>query len=125
MIQTLVLQNYLFFGNATSVLKYISSMFDDIEVIDDSLLPPKPKYLVLDMSIVSGVDISAVDCFADVTSLCKTQGCKLLISGSSKMVRQALIAGGVKPASHPHMSFVEDLEAALGMAEDGLLKFVG
>jgi len=125
MIQTLVLQNYLFFGNATSVLKYISSMFDDIEVIDDSLLPPKPKYLVLDMSIVSGVDISAVDCFADVTSLCKTQGCKLLISGSSKMVRQALISGGVKPASHPHMSFVEDLEAALGMAEDGLLKFVG
>jgi len=124
MIQTLVLQNYLFFGNATSVLKYISSMFEDIEVVDDALLPPKPKYLVLDMSIVSGVDISAVDCFADVTSLCKTQGCKLIISGSSKMVRQALIAGNVKPASHPHLSFVDDLEAALGMAEDGLLKFV-
>ena len=124
MIQTLVLQNYLFFGNATSVLKYISSMFDDIEVAKGSLLPPKPKYLVLDMSIVSGVDISAVDCFADVTSLCKTQGCKLIISGSSKMVRHALIAGNVKPASHPHLSFVEDLEAALGMAEDGLLKFV-
>lgn len=125
MIQTLVLQNYLFFGNATSVLKYISSMFEDIEVVGDALLPPKPKYLVLDMSIVSGVDISAVDCFADVTSLCKTQGCKLIISGSSKMVRQALIAGNVKPASHPHLSFVDDLEAALGMAEDGLLKFIG
>ena len=125
MIQTLVLQNYLFFGNATSVLKYISSMFDDIDVVDDSLLPPKPKYLVLDMSIVSGMDISAVDCFADGTSLCKTQGCKLIISGASRVVRHALIAGGVKPASHPHLSFVEDLEKALGMAEDGLLKFVG
>jgi MFS superfamily sulfate permease-like transporter len=73
MIQILVLQNYLFFGNATSVLKYISSMFDDVDVIDDALLPPKPRYVVLDMSIVSGLDVSAVDCFADVTSLCKTR----------------------------------------------------
>jgi MFS superfamily sulfate permease-like transporter len=124
MIQTLVLQNYLFFGNATSVLKYISSMFDDVDVVDDSLLPPKPKYVILDMSIVSGMDISAVDCFADVTSLCKTQGCKLIISGASRVVRPALIAGGVKPASHPNLSFVPDLEVALGLAEDGLLKYV-
>ena len=124
MIQILVLQNYLFFGNATSVLKYISSMFDDVDVVDDALLPPKPRYVVLDMSIVSGLDVSAVDCFADVTSLCKTEGCKLIIAGASRVVRPALIAGGVKPASHPHLSFVEDLEAALGSAEDGLLKFV-
>jgi len=124
MIQILVLQNYLFFGNATSVLKYISSMFDDVDVVDDALLPPKPRYVVLDMSIVSGLDVSAVDCFADVTSLCKTEGCKLIISGASRVVRPALIVGGVKPASHPHLSFVEDLEAALGSAEDGLLKFV-
>ena len=125
LIQILVLQNYLFFGNASSVLNYIASMFDDLEESNGSLLPPKPKYLVLDMSIVSGVDISAVDCFADVTSLCKTQDCKLIISGSSKVVRQALLLGGVKPKSHPHLSFVEDLDAALGISEDGLLKVVG
>lgn len=124
LIQVLVLQNYLFFGNATSVMNYISSMFDDVDMIDDEFLPPKPKYVVLDLSIVSGMDMSAIDVFADVTSLCKSQGCKLIIAGASRVVRSALIAGGVKSASHLHLSFVEDLEVALGMAEDGLLKFV-
>ncbi len=64
-IQILILQSYLFFGNATSVLNYVSSMFEEIDEdadeLDASLFPPLPKVLVLDFSLVPGIDGSAVD----------------------------------------------------------------
>jgi SulP family sulfate permease len=64
-IQILVLQSFLFFGNATSVLNYVSTMFEDIDEekdeIETSLFPPIPKVLVLDFSLVPGMDGSAVD----------------------------------------------------------------
>ena len=60
LIQILVLQNYMFFGNATSCLKYISTMFDDEDISGfDGDLPPIPKYIIIDMSIVTGIDTSA------------------------------------------------------------------
>jgi sulfate permease, SulP family len=65
LIQILVLQSYLFFGNATSVLNYVRSMFEETEDEkdrrDDFDLPPLPKVVVLDFSLVSGMDGSAVD----------------------------------------------------------------
>jgi MFS superfamily sulfate permease-like transporter len=41
-IQILVLQHYLFFGNAQSVLNYVSTMFEEA---DDPHQPPVPLYL--------------------------------------------------------------------------------
>jgi sulfate permease, SulP family len=41
-IQILVLQHYLFFGNAQSVLNYVSTMFEEA---DDPNQPPVPLYL--------------------------------------------------------------------------------
>ena len=58
LVQVLVLQNYLFFGNASSILNYIATMFEDV-VGSDSIyssydLPPKPKVLIIDMSLNTG-----------------------------------------------------------------------
>ena len=62
LIQVLVLQSYLFFGNATSVLNYVSSMFEESDAEDnESDLPPLPKVVLLDFSLVPGIDGSAVD----------------------------------------------------------------
>lgn len=65
LIQILVLQSYLFFGNATSVLNYVRSMFEKTEDDEDRRdafeLPPIPKVVVLDFSLVPGMDGSAVD----------------------------------------------------------------
>lgn len=64
-IQILVLQSYLFFGNATSVLKYVGTMFEEIDEekfeYGASSFPPIPKVLLLDFSLVPGMDGSAVD----------------------------------------------------------------
>jgi len=58
-IQTLVLQNYLFFGNASSILRYVSSMFEGLEEdIDVSLLLPFPEIIVVDLTLVTGMDTS-------------------------------------------------------------------
>lgn len=125
LIQILVLQNYLFFGNASSCLKYIQSMFDDEGGFDPDL-PPIPKYVILDLSIVTGIDTSAVDVLADISSLCRENKCNLILAGIPPVIRPALIKGGVKPSiTNKHLSFSPDLETALGKAEDELLKFVG
>lgn len=72
-IQILVLQSYLFFGNATSVLNYVTTMFavvdHDQESLESSPLPPIPKVLLLDFSLVSGMDGSAVDVSVDMWSV--------------------------------------------------------
>jgi MFS superfamily sulfate permease-like transporter len=53
-IQILILQNYLFFGNASSILSYVTSMFEDSGGKVDNLLPPIPKVVILDLTLVTG-----------------------------------------------------------------------
>ena len=123
LIQVLVLQNYLFFGNASTCLSYFESMFDDE---DRDLNLPTPKYVILDMSILTGIDASAVDVLADIALLCKENRCKLILAGIPRIIGPSLAIGGVKPsASNKHLSIESDLEAALGKAEDELLKYIG
>ena len=99
-------------------------MFDN-EAGFDPDLPPFPKYIILDLSIVTGIDTSAVDILADISSLCKENKCNLIFAGTPRSIRPALIKGGVKPSTNNrHLSYVPDLEAGLGKAEDELLKFV-
>lgn len=62
--QILVLQNYIFFGNAQSILNYVGTMFEEedendsngsVEIPDiGSLpLPPIPKYLIVSLSLLA------------------------------------------------------------------------
>lgn len=49
LIQVVILQNYLFFGNASSILTYTSSMFETPNISGD--MTPIPKFVVLDMAL--------------------------------------------------------------------------
>ena len=128
LIQVLVLQNYLFFGNASSIQSYILSMFEEPEEpVDPVLLPPIPKIVVMDMSLVTGIDTSAVDVFAEILSTVTHHDCKLYLSGISNSHRQVMYLGGVKPESTRDRSkrklrFFSNLDAAIGKAEDFLLE---
>jgi MFS superfamily sulfate permease-like transporter len=54
-IQILILQNYLFFGNASSILSYVTTMFEEPDRnIDRDLFPPIPKIIILDLTLVTG-----------------------------------------------------------------------
>jgi SulP family sulfate permease len=129
LIQVLVLQNYLFFGNAQSLLAYITTMFDvsDEEVTQHEELafplPPSPLYIIMDFTIVSGMDTSAIDLLRETITLCKNNHCRLYIAGMSQTLRLNLAYAGVKPDGNTFY-FQPDLEAALGKAEDGILNSV-
>ena len=129
LIQLVVLQNYMFFGNAYSCLTYIQSMFD--EPIDSDLeydfeLPPIPKFIIIDFTLVSGMDASAVDVFADIIALSKEHSCKVFLCGLRSDFKSILSCGGVKPSRKKNsmyymLSFHIDMDTALRRAEDALL----
>jgi MFS superfamily sulfate permease-like transporter len=99
---------------------------DDNESCEPDVdLPPIPKYVILDMSIVTGIDTSAVDVMAEISTLCKVNQCCLILSGIPPTVKPPLIAGGLTPSRlNPHLFFMDDLDVSLGKAEDDLLKLV-
>jgi MFS superfamily sulfate permease-like transporter/CRP-like cAMP-binding protein len=127
LIQVLVLQNYLFFGNVQSVANYITTMFaeDDegpraVEETPAYTLPPVPKYVIVDLTMVAGMDTSAVDQFREIVELCRDHGCQLFLTGMSPNLKSMLLYAGLK--SEPNLLvYISDLERAMGKAEDGLL----
>jgi hypothetical protein len=127
-IQLIVLQNFLFFGNASSILSYITSMFEEpADDVDDIVVPPVPKIVVLDMTLVTGMDTSAVDVISDILAIFANHDAKLFLSGVSTNLRQVMLLGGVKPESIRDRSkrklrFFPDLDSAIGKAEDMLLE---
>lgn len=128
-IQILVLQNYLFFGNASGVYNYINSMFqrnEEDESTEDQLETRRPKFLILDLTLVTGMDTSTVDIFNEIRNLCISNHCKLFAAGLSSNLRAILNLGGFKPEtterSKRKLRFFASLDAALGKAEDLLLE---
>ncbi|KAL3904187.1 MAG: hypothetical protein SGILL_010164, partial [Bacillariaceae sp.] len=85
-----------------------------------------PDYLILDLTLVTGMDTSTVDIFSDIRSLCKANKCKLLMAGMSPNIRSILALGGFKAdtgvRSKRHVRFFPNLDTALGKAEDMLLE---
>jgi MFS superfamily sulfate permease-like transporter len=130
LIQILVLQNYLFFGNATSVYTYIGTMFEnrdeDGEEQPSTELARVPTFVILDLTLVTGMDTSTVDVFADIKNLCASQNCRLLMAGMAPGLRATLALSGVKPdtgdRSTRQLRFFASLDTALGKAEDNLLE---
>lgn len=127
LIQIIVLQNYLFFGNASSILSYVSSMFEEAEEPGlDYDLPPMPKHILLDLTLVTGIDTSSVDAFVDMKDFCSRQDCKLFVVGLSPSMRSTLAKGNFKPEGGQRAArrvrFFMDLDTALGVAEDDLLR---
>jgi len=126
MIQVLVLQNYLFFGNASSCINYINTMFEESPCgINEDVyirIPPVPRYLLLDLSFVTGMDASTVDIFCEIVSLCRGNNCKVFMIGLKSSVKSVLSSAGFKAKSSDNcLRFYSTLEIALGKAEDGLL----
>eukprot|EP00531_Pseudo-nitzschia_arenysensis_P017252 CAMPEP_0116130000 /NCGR_PEP_ID=MMETSP0329-20121206/8223_1 /TAXON_ID=697910 /ORGANISM="Pseudo-nitzschia arenysensis, Strain B593" /LENGTH=1118 /DNA_ID=CAMNT_0003624303 /DNA_START=154 /DNA_END=3510 /DNA_ORIENTATION=+ len=125
-IQVLCLQNYLFFGNASSIYSYIFALFELNTQVEQSFLKPKSKFLILDLTLVTGMDTSAVDVFTEIRNLCVASNCKLFMCGMSSNIRSILALGGFVPdtgeRSKRRLRFFASLDAALGKAEDLLLE---
>jgi hypothetical protein len=127
LIQVLVLQNYLFFGNSSSVYHYIEVLFQGENKDDESRKGKRlPLFLILDLTLVTGMDTSTVDIFNDIKNLCASNKCKVLMAGMSRSIRTIFSLGGFIADTSGERSkrllrFFQSLDAALGKAEDNLL----
>jgi len=124
----------LFFGNASSLLRYVETMFEAIppESVgslhngSDASIPPVPVVLILDLSLITGMDTSTVDVFTDIWRMCKRHDCKLYLCGLSPRMKKTFARGGIKPDTKgPRKSrtllYFSDLDHGLGRAEDVLI----
>ncbi|HEY9887811.1 MAG TPA: SulP family inorganic anion transporter [Candidatus Obscuribacterales bacterium] len=83
-IQIFVVQGYLFFGTAYSLLSDIRPYIDHLPK------PAAPQFLILDFRLVSGLDSSAINSFIKMKTLAEQAQAYLLFTGLSPKIEAAL-----------------------------------
>ena len=112
-------------------------MFEEIEEMpspgeinrDIVAILPKPKFLIVDLSLVSGMDTASYGVFSEIRDKCKNHDCRLFLSGLSTRAKKGLALAGISPdvtvgryRKQRMIRFFRDLDFALGKAEDLLLE---
>ena len=110
-VQILRVHGFVFFGSASGLLERIRKRVETAP----------PRFLLMDLRQVTGVDASAVMSFVKVIHLAQASGFELVLAGASDRVREQLARGGVV-ASEGVVSFEPDLDRGLQRCEDVLLQ---
>jgi SulP family sulfate permease len=110
-VQVLRVNGFLFFGSASGLLERIRKRVET----------GPPRFLVIDLRRVTGVDSSAVVAFVKVIGLARAEGFELVFTGVSEPVREQLARGGVAEAEGL-VRFEPDLDRGLQRCEEGLLE---
>jgi SulP family sulfate permease len=105
---------FVFFGSASGLLERIRKRVE----------AAPPRFLLVDLRRVTGVDSSAVMSFVKVTHLAEAKGFELVFTGVSEPVLEQLARGGVV-ASEGVVRFEPDLDRGLQRCEEGLLEGAG
>jgi len=112
-VQILRVHGFVFFGTANGLLERIRKRVE----------ARAPRFLLIDLRRVSGVDSSAVVAFVKVSHLAQASGFELVFTGASDPVRKQLERGGVVD-SEGVVRFEPDLDRGLQRCEDVLLETV-
>jgi SulP family sulfate permease len=107
------LRGFLFFGTANAVLDTIR---DDAHVRSSNY-----KGIVLDMKRVTGMDISALNTFVQIKSLCERSGVRLIYSGVETETRESLLMLGAVTLEHGQPLMFPEADYAVEYMEDVLL----
>jgi SulP family sulfate permease len=102
---------FVFFGVASGL----------VERIHRRVEAAPPRFLLVDLQRVTGIDTSVVMALRKVALLAKAYGVELVFSGASEALRAKLHQGGVLP-SEGVVSFEPDLDRGLQRVEEGLLQ---
>jgi SulP family sulfate permease len=109
-VQILRVNGFVFFGSANGLLERIRKRVES----------GAPRFLVIDLRRVTGVDSSAVVSFVKVMGLAEANGFELVFTGASDAVRRQLERGGV--VASELVRFEPDLDRGLQRCEEGLLE---
>jgi SulP family sulfate permease len=101
---------FVFFGSTARLLERIRARVES----------SSPRFLVIDLRRVTGMDASAVVAFAKAMRLAGSHGSELVLTGASEPVRAELERGGVTEQGGS-LRFEPDLDRGLERCEDVLL----
>jgi sulfate permease, SulP family len=104
------LSGFVFFGSTARLLKRIRARVES----------SPPRFLVIDLRRVTGMDASAVVAFSKAMRLADSHGSELVVTGASEPVRAELERGGVTEQGES-LRFEPDLDRGLERCEDVLL----
>ena len=111
-IQLYWLSGYIFFGSS-------EGLFDRVRNDIESALPDRVDYVILDFSLVSGVDFSAVASLTKLRNWCHRRDIMLIYSALSRADRPALARAGLYSGKSPEP--FDDVHGAMAWCEDRLL----
>jgi SulP family sulfate permease len=114
-VQILRVSGFVFFGSTNRLLERIRRRVEE---------DTPPRFLVIDLRRVTGVDSSAVVSFVKVLRLAEASGSEVVFTGASDAVRAQLARGGVDETEEL-VSFEPDLDRGLQRCEDALLSAPG
>src|SRR5512132_29809 len=109
-VQILLVNGFLFFGSANGLLELIRKRAET----------DPPRFLVIDLRRVTGVDSSAVVAFVKAMHLAEASGFELVFTGASEAVRRQLARRGI--VASEVVRFEPDLDRGLQRCEEGLLR---
>jgi SulP family sulfate permease len=112
-IQVYWLSGYIFFGSSEGVFERIKA---DIEALN----PQQVAYLILDLSLVSGADTSAILSLSKLRRFCKEKSATLVFCSLSAANRTALERGGFLDRKNTQQIF-PDFNSALAWCEDQVI----
>jgi sulfate permease, SulP family len=101
---------FVFFGSTNRLLERIGHRIEN----------SPPRFLVIDLRRVTGMDSSAVVSFVKVMRLAEASSFEVVFTGASDPVREQLARGGVDE-TQGLVSFEPDLDRGLQRCEDALL----
>lgn len=104
------LSGFVFSGSTSRLLQRIRARIES----------SPPRFLVIDVRRVTGMDASAVVAFSKAMRLAGSHGSELVITGASEPVRAQLERGGVTEQGG-RLRFEPDLDRGLERCEDALL----
>ncbi|HEX5937084.1 MAG TPA: SulP family inorganic anion transporter [Actinomycetota bacterium] len=114
-VQLLRVSGFVFFGSTSRLLERIRRRMDEAT---------PPRFLVIDLRRVTGMDSSAVLAFVKVMRLSEAAGSEIVFTGASVPVREQLAQGGVVEIDGL-VAFEPDLDRGLERCEDALLSAPG
>jgi SulP family sulfate permease len=114
-VQILRVAGFVFFGSTNRLLERIRRRVEE---------DTPPRFLLIDLRRVTGVDSSAVVSFVKVLRLAEASGFEVVFTGASDPVRAQLARGGVDETQEL-VSFEPDLDRGLQRCEDALLSAPG
>ncbi|MEM9771342.1 MAG: SulP family inorganic anion transporter, partial [Cyanobacteria bacterium P01_D01_bin.73] len=114
-VYILELHGFIFFGSANQLLDRLRRRLDDPEA-------PPLKIAILDFHRVRGLDSSASVSFLKLCQLAKKYDIDILFSHMQDSHQAQLRQSGILKESNPHRQAVPDLDRALEICENRLLK---